>query len=234
MGIELRAALQLQIDLGHLVRNRGGENRVVRGELDPDHARIFDRVDFEPLTEFLHDAILRIERHRIRLQACHDKKIGQRGSRGRVEFLILRKVEFTRYTTDQIRRLQKLRLAGDVEAVEHGIVGGSSRLSARQIGRTGFDQKPCLSLIARRHHAGDGERGDRGKGCNGDDPTLARPHGGNHAAKIDIHVLVITAGTRHRILPVSIERMVKDHGNLVVNSLLFSEPLIFHPAFTGH
>ncbi len=125
--VELGAALQLKVHLGHLIWYRSRKLRVLRGELDRNHARILDRVDLQLLPELLDETIFGRKVQRILLQSDQDQGTREKRLRLRAELIRLLKTKVACHLPDQIGGAQQFRLTGDIEGIEHGVVCGGER-----------------------------------------------------------------------------------------------------------
>ncbi len=200
--VELGSALQRKIDIGHFVRNGGCERRILRGEGDGDHTRLFDLVDLQLLFELLQHPFFRRQIERILLQAQHHQEIG-RGGRpcGGIELVEFVKLHVARDLLDQVRRTQDLHLAEDAQLVEHP-VGAILRnlIGAAELGLARLNQDARLALVIGSDHLGSPESDGSGPNRGEQHPHAALPDGAKKPAEIDIHIL-LPADARHACTP---------------------------------
>ncbi len=199
VGVELGAALQGKVDLGHLVRDVGGKPRVLRAELDADDARLLHLVDDQLVVELLQHALFRRQLQRVLLEAEEDEEVGDRGGLGgRVEFLKLVELHVAGDLLDEVGGLQELDLAGDAQFVEgraFAVLGAVLPCREGRLAR--LDEKARLALVFRRdqvrRHEGDARAGDR----RHEDTHAPAPDRAEQTAKVDIDILLAPVNARH-------------------------------------
>ena len=203
LGVQLGTALDGQVDFRHLVGDGCRKLRIMGGEFDRDDARVLDRIDPELLPEFADHPFLGRDRQRVLGQAEQHEGAGKQRMSVRVELGDLVQLEVTGDLLDQVARLEDLRLAGNVEGVEDGVVGGGGRLGGIQVGRAGFDQDPRLSPEARRHHGRHRKRKSRRERGRTQQTAPVPPDGGEKPPQVDIRILTVAHYARHSQAPTS-------------------------------
>ena len=171
---QLRGALHRDIFVGDCVRHLGGELRVLRRELDDQHAGLLDAVDLELLAESAQNALLRRNLAGVALETGKDQGPAEHGRLG-IELIAAGKIELQRDL------LKNVRGGDDLDLRDHALLVEDRPVAIRIVLGPGKDRFACLDEDAGlgrvfRCRQGDADKGDRRQRQrhDGDTPPVPR------------------------------------------------------------